>query len=294
MDAALAVPSQDGRYVAYHAAPGGRPELRVVDTITGEDRLLATGAQSIAWGERLAFVRDRQVLVTDRTAEQAEPWTHEPNDYSVAAWAGDLLLVDDPHTEVRALAAPGRSRRLSIDNFAALSPDGRAAIGTYLPGLYQDSPSPIVHVDDVRTGRTIASIDLARATGGGAPARWVQAGIRTAAWRGDTIVGTSNAGSVGVLVVLRFDGMSLRLERVLRLDRPARARGREMLYFGNPLFTGAGTQRVLVQLRGPLGGRSYFVAPVSCDLATSSCTQGRRVRHRAWSAVVDNPSRPLR
>lgn len=65
-------------------------------------------------------------------------------------------------------------------------------------------------------------------------------------------------------------------------------------YFGNPLFTGAGTRRVLVQLRGPLGGRRYFIAPVLCELAKSSCTQGRRVRHRALSANVDNPSRPLR
>jgi hypothetical protein len=212
----------------------------------------------------------------------------------VAAWAGSLLLVDHPHTEVRAFAAPGRSRRLSIDNVAAVGPGGRAAIGTYLPGLHQDSPSPIVHVDDVRTGRTIASIDLTRATGGGAPARWLRGGIHAAAWRGDTIVGTSSVGAVSVLVVLRFDGTRLRLERVLRLDRAARAGGRETLFFGNPLFTGADTRRVLAQLRGPLGGRSYLVAAVTCDLATSRCTQGRRVRHRAWSASVDNPSRPLR
>jgi hypothetical protein len=298
MDRPLAVPSPDGRYVAYHAAPDGRPALRIVDTRTGEDRLLSLGAQSVAWGERIAFVRGRQVVVADRPAGQAEPWTSArtpaPGDYRVAAWAGQVLLVEAAQTEVRALDGPGESRPLSIDNLAAVSPDGRGAIGTYLPGLYQDSPSSIVHVDDVRTGRTIASIDLMRAVGEDVPRRWVRGGIWAAAWRGDTIVGTSNAGAVSTLVVLRFDGQRLRLERVLRLDEAARAGGRGTLFFGNPVFTGAGTRHVLVQLRGPLGGRGYLVASVSCDLARSTCTQGRRVRHRAWSAIVDNPSRPLR
>jgi len=294
MDVSLVVRSPDGRYVAYQAAPGGRPALRIVDTRTGGDRLLSLGAQSVAWGERVAFVRGRQVVVADRPLGPTEPWTSEPGDYRVAAWAGQVLLVEAAHTEVRALDGPGGSRPLSIDNLAAVSPDGRAAIGTYLPGLYQDSPSPVVHVDDVRTGKTIASIDLMRAVGEDVPRRWVRGGIQAAAWRGDTIIGTSNAGAVSTLVVLRLDGQGLRLERVLRLDEAARAGGRGTLVFGSPAFTGAGTRHVLGQLRGPLGGGGYFVASVSCDLARSTCTQGRRVRQRAWSAIVDNPSRPLR
>jgi hypothetical protein len=292
MDAPLAVRSPDGRYLVYHSAPGGAPALRIVDTRTGDDRLLARDAQSVAWGRRVAFAARGRVLVIDAPGDDAKAWTPGPGDYRVAAWARDVLLVEG--SGVLAFDGPASSRPLSIDSVAAVSPDGRAAVGTHLPVRGQDSPSPIVHVDDVRTGETIASLDLTRAAGAGVPRAWLRGGIQAAAWRGDTIVGVSSVGAVSTLVILRLDHSRLRLERVLRLDDAARAGGRDTLFFGNPLFTGRGTRHVLVQLRGPVSGGGYLVASVSCDLAEGTCEQGRPVRRRAWSAIVDNPSRPLR
>jgi hypothetical protein len=293
MDATLAVRSPDGGRVVYHATPGGTPELRIVDTRTGEDNLLVRSAQSVAWAERIAFVRGGRVMVANRPGGVAESWTPVPEQSRVvAAWARDVLLVEGDG--VRAFTRPGHSRLLSVGSVAAVSPDGRAVLGTHLPVRGQDSPSATVHIDDVRTGETIAMLDLIHAGGASVPAAWVRGGIQRAAWRGDTVVGVSSAGAVSVLVVLRFDGAALHLERVLRLDEAARARDRGTLFFGNPVFTGQGTRHVLVQLRGPLGRGRYMVASVSCDLAKASCVQGRPARHRAWSAVVDNPSRPLR
>ena len=59
MDAPLAVRSPDGRYLVYHPAPGGAPALRIVDTRTGDDRLLAGDAQLVAWGRRIVDNRSR-------------------------------------------------------------------------------------------------------------------------------------------------------------------------------------------------------------------------------------------
>jgi hypothetical protein len=56
-DASVAVSSPDGRYVAYHSWQGKTPLLRVHDLRDGSDRLLARGAQTVAWGAdgRIAY-----------------------------------------------------------------------------------------------------------------------------------------------------------------------------------------------------------------------------------------------
>jgi hypothetical protein len=314
-DVPLAIGSPDGRGVAYHASRGGHASLRIVDTRSGEDRLLARDAQSIAWGDRLAYVAGvrkasgggeivGRVVVADRPFGRAVAWTTDAAEYRVAAWAGPTLLVevDDCHVPpcagrpaggAYALNGPGRVRPLSIDSVAAVSPDGRYAIGPYLPVPGQDSPSPIVHVDDVRTGRTVASIDLVRAARGKAPARWLAGGTSTpAAWRGGKIVGVSSVGSISVLFVLGFEGRDLRLERVLRLDPATRADPGDALFFSSPRFAGPGTGRVLVALRGPLGRGGYLATTLACDLARRHCARGRPLTRRRWSALVGNPSRP--
>jgi hypothetical protein len=98
----LAFSSPDGRSVVYHGWEHGKPQrwdpkqaqLRIVDTRSGIDRLLARGAQSFAWADRLAFVVGRRVIVRERPFGPGTVWTPNTASYRVAAWAGDRLLVE--------------------------------------------------------------------------------------------------------------------------------------------------------------------------------------------------------
>ena len=306
--APLAILSPDGRFLAYHSWRSRTPSLRVVDLRTGRDDLLARGAQSLAWRDRIAYVRGTRqvrrngsaylgrVVVAEQPGAHAVVWTPEPARYRVVAWAGQALLVhvdacDVPPCDampgegVYALTRPGHMRRLSVRDIAAVSPDGRFVVGPY-ERIMSDGPTTVVHVDDVRSGRTVASLDLSRLrTIAGA------GGLSTASWRGDTIVGVTT-GAAGALVVLDFDGRTLRFDRALDLDRAARA-GFEWAYLLNPTFAGAGTGRIVVQLEGERRGGGHLATTLTCDLDRRSCVRGRTLPPRRWLALVTNPSRPL-
>jgi hypothetical protein len=124
----IALPSPDGRYIAYNSwrqlvaydpqrtassqgiLPGdtfGIPSIRVLDTETGEDSLLADGAFSLAWGANGAIAYFQglapeyrwmasypgQVLVKESLEGAPQLWIEDPGEYIVHSWARDELLV---------------------------------------------------------------------------------------------------------------------------------------------------------------------------------------------------------
>ena len=306
--APLAIQSPDGRFVAYHSWRSRTPSLRVVDLRSGRDALLARGAQSLAWSDRIAYVRGvraawrngapyvGRVVVADHPGARAVVWTYRAAQYRVLAWAGRALLVHVdacevppchavPPEGVYALTRPGHLRRLSVRDVAAVSPDGRFVVGPY-ERLASDGPTPVVHVDDVGSGRTIASIDLSRV-----PTAAAAGGLSTASWRADTIVGVTT-GPTSALVELELDRHTLRFRRALGLGRAARA-GLTWAYLVNPTFAGAGTRRLVVQLEGQKRGGGHLATTLTCDLDRRSCLRGRALPPRRWLAIVTNPSRPL-
>ena len=313
--AALAVSSPDRRFVVYHTWRHETPSLRIVDLRHGTDRVLARGAQTLAWGGRgLAFVRGRpprydhrayvgDVVVRRTPASPPVVWSDRVAEYGALAWAGRTLLVavaacNFPPCKgarepgVYAFDGPGRIRQLTVSGVSAVSPDGRLVVGPVLPVRGQDSPSPLVHLDDVRTGRALATLDLVAATRGRVPSSWLRGGLGEADWRGDTIVGVSSFASVSTLVALRFTHGRLRLEQVLRLDRAPRAGAPHGAFFVSPVFSGPGTRVVVAHVEGELRN-GYFSAMITCDRVARRCVRGAPIRPRRWIAIVRNPSRPL-
>jgi hypothetical protein len=323
--APLAVTSPQSDHVVYHAWRGredGTPLLRVVEIRSGRDRILAVGAQTVAWARdgRIAYARGlhagyrpRLAYVTQvvvRRSRDAPPvqWTRTRAEYSVLAWAGRRLLVSvracnvapchagdgSPEPDVYALDGPGKLRSLDLGNISAVSPDGRYVVGTFLPTRGQDSPSSIVHVVDVATGRVAASLDLARAARGRVPRAWLLAGADEGAWRGDDIAAVSTIGNGSVLVFLRFVGRRLVLEHVLRLDRTARRGVRYGPFLFGPVFLQGDTRKLLVHVRVITTRGHGVTAALTCDRVTLRCVRGRPLPPRRWFAWVPNPSRPLR
>lgn len=310
-DVALAVGSPDGRFVAYHAWRQDTPYLRLVDLRSGRDTLLQRGAQSVAWADRLAYVRGAHarwrrdtayvghVVVAERPGGRVRVWTDAAARYRVVAWAGRVLLVavDScdvppclgkrlPEAGIYALRAPDRLRRLSLGAVSAVAPDGRLVIG---PGTAVSSS--IVRVEEARSGRTVASLDLSRALTSVPRERDVPPVLGAATWRGDMIVAVVSSGAVPTLVVLRFGGRALRLDRVLRMEPPARGAS----WFGvhEPTFVGRGTARIVAHVRAQRRDGSYLSAILTCDLTRRACVRGPALPARRWLALVTNPSRPV-
>ena len=277
-DAALVVLSPGGRYLAYHSweRPIGEtvvPLLYVHDTVTGRDRLLARGAQTVAWNRdgRIAYFRARRArydgrvgayvgdVVVGRLDEAPRAWTTHAGAYQVLAWARDRLLVAvencffpncrrDPARGVYVLDHSGALRPLPIATLAALSPHGRYAVGRYDP-----------------------------------------VAIKAGAWRGQEIV-VSFGGRDAVLVFLRMHGRLLEVESVARIP-PQTLKTRYGIAFGVPFFTSE--TNVVVPIRGEkLSGR-YVVAVVACSRRTHRCVQGQTLPPLRWFAIAENRSRPI-
>ena len=104
-DASVAVSSPDGRYVAYHSWQGKTPLLRVHDLRDGSDRLLARGAQTVAWGAdgRIAYFQADHAryaagpylgkIVVRSLTRPSTAWTPRAGGYEAVAWAGGRLLI---------------------------------------------------------------------------------------------------------------------------------------------------------------------------------------------------------
>lgn len=313
----LAVPAPDGSSVVYHATRGTTPLLRLVDVASGDDRLLARGGQSVAWGSdgTLAYWQadppryrpQRPFLghVVVRRSPDARPvrWTRA-GEYTVFAWAGESLLVvagdcvleacprDLPEGGLYALGGPGRSRPLGLATLTAVSPDGRYAVGPQAAG--HDNWSPVVRVVEVATGRTVARLNPRDAAETGATRALVEFGVGEGSWVGDRIVAVARNEGGAALVVFRFADGELELDGVLRLDDEEALGGAAGAYFSSPIFLDQAGDYVAVRANVSESVDEFLPVFLMCSLESETCARGRLLTEpRRWLALVHNPSRPL-
>jgi hypothetical protein len=305
-----AVPSTDSRYLAYNVwdelrpddpalswsdqgiEPGdalAAPSIRLYDTSSATDEVLAEGAFSLAWRSdgALAYFKGAEhnyragvpyvgdVVVRASVEAPPEVWSSEPARYVVAAWAGRRLVAyregEGEALDVVVFDGPGRMRVLAPDSaLVAISPDGQSAFLERGPA----DGRPEVRVVDAGQGTEVASLDLTTVD----PA--VGAVGYAGDWRGDLVVATSVSG----LAVFRVQADSIELDQALEVaGAPA-----------EPRFGEASVQRVTAWTSEPAGG--IFL---DCDLAAPPCgrvvplPEERGVRgFPTWRRPLYNPSRP--
>jgi hypothetical protein len=185
---------------------------------------------------------------------------------------------------VYALDRPGPLVRFPLDDVGALSPDGRRAVGTYLPVAGQDSPSGLIRLVDVQAGRVLHTFDLRRIGRSTTPVSG------RGAWRGDELVVPVSVGFTRLLVFFRA-GERLSVTGTIHVPRgtlPVRF----AVSLHPPQYVGAGTRRVVTGISGERIGGGYTAAVLTCDRDARSCVRGRLVPPRRWFAVLANPSRP--
>jgi hypothetical protein len=306
----VAVPSPDGRYVAYNAwhelreddpalswqdqgiSPGdalARPSIRLHDLESGTDRKYVEGGFSIAWRADGAFAyfkgvdRDYRagvryagdVYVRDSAGAPARRWTVKTDRYVVAGWAGRTLLVyrvrAGESLDVLALDGPGRPRVLaSSGGLVAISPDGASTLVEHGP----ESGPPRVDLLGVANGRRLASLDLTT----------VDPSVGVVGYSGDWQGNLVAASSASGLALFRITGDRIELARTLRA---APGQG-----IAEPRFVGG--SRVTGWTSSASGG-----AFVDCDRASRRCARAVPMPAArgadgfpAWRRPVYNPSRP--
>jgi hypothetical protein len=306
----VAVPSPDGRYVAYNAwrqlreddpalswedqgistgDPLARPSIRLHDLETDSDRTYVSGGFSLAWrndgaiayfegAEReyragIRYVGD--VFVRGSVDGRARRWTAATDRYVVAGWAGTTLLVyrlgAGETLDLLALDGPGKRRVLASNaGLVAISPDGTGALVEHGP----ETGPPRIELLAVSNGAKLASLDLTTVD--------PSVGVVGYAgdWQGDLVAAPSASG----LALFRVAGRRIELARTMHA-----AAGQGL---AEPRFVGAG--RVTGWTSSSAGG-----AFVDCDRATGKCARAlplpaaRGVEgFPAWRRPVYNPSRP--
>ena len=307
-----AVPSSDGRYLAYNTwrelrpddpalswsdqgiEPGdplATPSIRLYDAATRTDAVFEPGAFSLAWRSdgALAYFKGAErdyragrpyegdVVVRASLDAPPEIWSPAKARYVVAAWARQRLVAyregEGEALDVVVFDGPGRMRVLAHDSaLVAISPDGRRAFVERGPA---DGP-PAVLVVDVADGTEKAALDLTTVD----PA--VGAVNYAGDWRADRVVASSASG----LAVFRVRPGSIELERTL-----VTAEGQAL---AEPRFADPSGQRVAAWASKAEGG--VFL---DCDLFEGRCEQtvplpnGRGVNgFPTWRRPLYNPSRP--
>jgi hypothetical protein len=306
----VAVPSPDGRYIAYNAwrelreddpalswedqgisrgDPLARPSIRMHDLEAGSDSVYATGAFSLAWRADGAIAyfkgsgRDYEagvryvgdVFVRDSVDGHARRWTPQTDRYVVAGWAGPTLLVYRERAgealDVLAFDTPGKPRVLASNaGLVAISPDGTGALVEHGP----ETGPPTLELVAVSNGMKLASLDLTTVD----PAVGVVG--YSGDWRGDLVAAPSASG----VALFRIAAGRIALTRTIRA---AGGQGVAEPRFVDP-------SRVTGWTSSESGG-----AFVDCDLVFGRCgravplpsargTQG----FPAWRRPVYNPSRP--
>lgn len=176
--------------------PAARPRVRVIDLATGSDNVIADGAHGIALSHEGMFATvvgvrpdyyvrfDREdfsrpkypghIVVSAAPGQPGKPWTTEPADYQVFAWAGEHLVAGRliPGTEgvhdLLVFDGPGVVRTVAETmGFLAISPDGSKLLaGTLFERLADGTIAQLEQVEftvlDVETGREISTVDLVR------------------------------------------------------------------------------------------------------------------------------------
>jgi hypothetical protein len=295
-----AVPSPDGRYVAYNTWRPLRPddparsweeqgiergdalaapELRLRDLATGRDSVLADGAYSVAWRRdgALAYARgvervyralrryETELVVRAAPDAPEVTWSAAPGRYVAVAWAGTHLLAyrlsEGEHVDTLVFDEPGRERVLVAGGtLVALSPDGSKAFVE--EGA--ESGRPRVRVLDIASGETVAAAAVDSAVG--------YAGD----WHSDLVVAPAGRA----LRVFRIGPTDIAVEDEVRL--PA--------FPIEPRFADAEGRRVIASADGRF---------LDCDRARAGCAELRPDPDargvgpwNAWHRLVYNPSRP--
>jgi hypothetical protein len=307
-----AVPSADGRYLAYNSwrelrhddpklswsdqgiEPGdalATPSIRLYDGATRSDELLEEGAFSLAWrgdgaiayfkgAERhyragVSYVGD--VIVRPSLEGAPEVWSSERGRYIVVGWAGTRLVAYVEHEgealDVVVFDGPGRMRVLASGSaLVAISPDGKGAFVEQGPAQGR----PTVRTLEVSTGRETAALYLTRVD----PA---VGGVGYAGdWQGESVVASSTSG----LAVFRVARGKITLRQALRVAASS---------VQEPRFVGASGRRVKAWTSTRRGG--VFL---DCDFALGACDRIMPLPHArgvngfpVWRRPLFNPSRPL-
>jgi hypothetical protein len=306
----VAVPSPDGRYVAYNAwrklreddpalswqdqgiSPGdalARPSIRLLDLATGRETKYVDGGFSLAWREdgAIAFLVGANpnyragiryvgdVFVRASVGAPATRWTATPDRYVVAGWAGRTLLVYRVRAgealDVLAFDGPRKRRVLASDaGLVAISPDGSKALVEHGP----ETGAPSVELLAVGTGAKLASLDLTTVD--------PSVGVVGYAgdWQGDLVAAPSASG----LALFRVTGNRLELAGAMRA-----AAGQGV---AEPRFVGS--DRVTGWTSSSSGG-----AFVDCERTSGRCARAVPIPTArgvdgfpAWRRPVYNPSRP--
>jgi hypothetical protein len=307
-----AVPSPDGRYLAYNTwhelraddpalswsdqriEPGdplATPSLRVYDTSTGSDDLLAAGAFSVAWSKdgALAYFEGAErdyragvsyvgrVVVRDTLGSKGTVWSAEPGRYIVVGWAGPHLVgyreYEGEALDVVVFDGPRRMRTLAAGSrLVAISPDGKRAFVAEGP----DRGRPRVRVLAVADGRRLGALDLTSID----PA--VGMVDYAGDWSGDRVVAATASG----LATFRVAGSRIALEDTLRVAASSVA---------EPRFDDDSPSTVRAWTTVSRGG--VFLL---CDFEASSCDRAMPLPDAkgvhgfpAWRRPLYNPSRPL-
>jgi hypothetical protein len=282
-----AVPSPNGRLLAYNAWRGGRPLVRLHELATRKDDVLDESAMSLAWRAdgALAYfkalapdVRDPRryrghVVVRGRPDAPSVRWTRTPGRYLVAAWAGRRLLVyriGSSWPDLLAADGPGRIRVLAkAGALVAVSPDGARAFVS----AYGASP-PVVRVVDVATGREVARRVVTAL-------RWV---TESGSWAGNLVAASANTG----VAVFRVRARSIALEQTLRFD----AAGFSVGPFEPRVESGGRRIVGWAELASRPRQAVPQAAVLDCDRAARRCTQAAPVSTAVGVRLVYNPSRP--
>jgi hypothetical protein len=307
-----AVPSPDGRYLTYNTwrelraddpglswsdqgiEPGDPlaiPSLRVYDTTTGSDDLLAAGAFSVAWSENgaVAYFKGRErdyragvsyvgdVVVRRSLSSKDTVWSFEPGRYIVVGWAGSHLVAyreyEGEALDVVVFDGPRRMRTLAPGStLVAISPDGRRALVAQGPA----GGPPRIRVLAVANGRQLAALDLTTVD----PA--VGMVDYAGDWRGNRVVAASASG----LATFRVEGRKISLEDTLRVAAPSVA---------EPRFADDSARTVRAWTTVRRGG--VFL---HCDFEAGSCDRAMPLPEArgvhgfpTWRRPLYNPSRPL-
>jgi hypothetical protein len=295
----VGVGSPDGKQVAYNTwdqvsgHDAATPSIRILDTTTGNDSVLASGAFSLAWRRdgAIAYFRGRtktftpdnpyvgDIIVRPPGGGPEATWSARPDRYIVAAWAGKTLLAyregEGEQLDLLAFDGPGKERSLGRNTIlVAVSPDGRQAL------VFDQGAVPtVVRLVDIATGKVLGATDLSSAT----PEGDVQPQFLGYAgdWTGRYAVADSDVG----LVRLKVDGTDITVTDVLafpRADFPIPPH--------EPQFVAGSTSKVQAWLPIHSGGTRVNRFLV-CDFTSSSCDIGSPDTATAFFEV-HNPSRP--